>query len=69
MVIHRRQRVSQGTVPTQAELLKLWDINEEAAAPPATTVKLPAVKPAAEDAAAEKTPSDDANRAAREPGP
>jgi hypothetical protein len=38
--------VSQGTVPTQAELLKLWDINEEAAAPPATTVKLPIAKPA-----------------------
>jgi uncharacterized protein YdhG (YjbR/CyaY superfamily) len=46
-VAARRQRVSQGTVPTQAELLKLWDINEEAAAPPATTVKLPATKPAA----------------------
>lgn len=46
-VAARRQRVSQGTVPTQAELLKLWDINEEAAAPPATTVKLPIVKPAA----------------------
>jgi uncharacterized protein YdhG (YjbR/CyaY superfamily) len=46
-VAARRQRVSQGTVPTQTELLKLWDINEEAAAPPATTVKLPVVKPAA----------------------
>ncbi len=40
-VAARRQRLSQGTVPTQAELLKLWGINEEAAAPPATTVKLP----------------------------
>jgi uncharacterized protein YdhG (YjbR/CyaY superfamily) len=46
-VAARRQRVSQGTVPTQADLLKLWDINEEAAAPPATTVKLPVAKPAA----------------------
>jgi hypothetical protein len=46
-VAARRQRVAQGTMPTQAELLKLWDINEEAAAPPATTVKLPATKPAA----------------------
>ena len=46
-VAARRQRVSQGTVPTQAELLKLWDINEEAAAPPATTVKLAVAKPAA----------------------
>lgn len=40
-VAARRQRVAQGTVPTQAELLKLWDINEEAAAPPSTTVKIP----------------------------
>jgi uncharacterized protein YdhG (YjbR/CyaY superfamily) len=43
----RRQRLAQGTVPTQAELLKLWGINEEAAAPPATTVKLPVAKQAA----------------------
>ncbi len=33
-VAARRTRVSQGTVPTQAELLKLWDIKEEKAAPP-----------------------------------
>jgi len=46
-VAARRQRLSQGTVPTQAELLKLWGINEEAAAPPATTVKLPVARPAA----------------------
>ncbi len=46
-VAARRQRVTQGTVPTQADLLRLWDINEEAAAPPATTVKLPIAKPAA----------------------
>jgi len=46
-VAARRQRLAQGTVPTQAELLKLWGINEEAAAPPATTVKLPVAKPAA----------------------
>jgi uncharacterized protein YdhG (YjbR/CyaY superfamily) len=43
-VAARRQRVSQGTVPTQADLLKLWDINEEAAAPPSTTVKLAVAK-------------------------
>ena len=42
-----RQRVAQCAVPTQAELLKLWDINEEAAAPPAKTVKLAIGKPAA----------------------
>jgi len=46
-VAARRQRLAQGTVPTQAELLKLWGINEEAAAPPATTVKLPTMKTAA----------------------
>ncbi|HJW52831.1 MAG TPA: DUF1801 domain-containing protein [Burkholderiaceae bacterium] len=46
-VAARRQRLAQGTVPTQSELLKLWGINEEAAAPPATTVKLPVAKPAA----------------------
>jgi uncharacterized protein YdhG (YjbR/CyaY superfamily) len=46
-VAARRQRVAQGAVPTQAELLKLWDINEEAAAPPAKTVKLAIGKPAA----------------------
>jgi hypothetical protein len=33
-VAARRTRVSQGTVPTQAELLRLWDIKEEKAAPP-----------------------------------
>lgn len=33
-VAARRTRVSQGTVPTQSELLKLWDIKEEKAAPP-----------------------------------
>ena len=45
-VAARRQRVSQGAVPTQAELLKLWDIKEEDAAPPAKTVKLAIGKPA-----------------------
>jgi uncharacterized protein YdhG (YjbR/CyaY superfamily) len=44
-VAARRQRLAQGSVPTQAELLKLWDIKEEAAAPPSTTVKLAIAKP------------------------
>jgi uncharacterized protein YdhG (YjbR/CyaY superfamily) len=44
-VAARRQRLAQGAVPTQAELLKLWDIKEEAAAPPSTTVKLAIGKP------------------------
>lgn len=43
----RRTRVSQGTVPTQAELLKLWAIKEEKAeAAVAVTMALSAVKPA-----------------------
>ncbi len=33
-VAARRSRVSAGTVPTQAEALKLWALNEEKAAPP-----------------------------------
>lgn len=39
-VAARRNRVSQGTVPTQAELLKLWAIKEEAALPPAAVAKV-----------------------------
>lgn len=38
-VAARRTRVAAGTVPTQAELLKLWAIKEEAAAPPAVVAK------------------------------
>lgn len=38
-VAARRVRVSQGTVPTQGELLKLWAIKEKAALPPAEAVK------------------------------
>jgi hypothetical protein len=38
-VAARRSRVSQGTVPTQAELLKLWAIKEEAALPPTVIAK------------------------------
>ena len=45
-VAARRPRVASGSVPTQAELLKLWDIKEEDAAPPAKTVKLAIGKPA-----------------------
>jgi len=33
-VAARRTRVTQGNVPTQADLLRLWDIKEEKAAPP-----------------------------------
>lgn len=41
----RRTRVQQGQVPTQAELLKLWDINEEAAAAPPPMVRIPMGRP------------------------
>jgi hypothetical protein len=63
-VAARRTRVSQGTVPTQAELLKLWAIKEEKAVAPvdviAKTVVVPpqiakkAAKKAATRAAAKK---------------
>lgn len=39
-VAARRSRVAQGTVPTQAELLKLWGIKEEAALPPAAIARI-----------------------------
>lgn len=45
-VAARRARLSQGTVPTQAELLKLWSIKEEAAMVPAAAVAAKATKPA-----------------------
>jgi hypothetical protein len=67
-VAARRSRVSAGTVPTQAEALKLWAINEEKAAPPpgyqVISTKPPpgaegeaeaAGKPAADAAGAKKT--------------
>ena len=46
-VAARRLRLAKVTIPPQTYVLKLWGINEEAAAPPATTVKLPVAKPAA----------------------
>jgi uncharacterized protein YdhG (YjbR/CyaY superfamily) len=66
-VAARRSRVSAGTVPTQAEALKLWALNEEKAAPPpgyqVISTKPPpgaegdaeaAAKPAADAAGAKK---------------
>lgn len=49
-VTARRTRVQQGQVPTQAELLKLWDINEEAAAAPPPVVRIPMGRPTVVDA-------------------
>jgi len=48
-VAARRTRASQGTLPTQAELLKLWAIKEEAVQVPVPAAKSPA--PAAKVAA------------------
>ncbi|HUD26148.1 MAG TPA: DUF1801 domain-containing protein [Burkholderiaceae bacterium] len=48
-VVARRARAANGSIPTQAELLKLWAIKEQAAqAPQAVTraVAAPAAKPA-----------------------
>jgi len=48
-VVARRARAANGTIPTQAELLKLWAIKEQAAqAPQAVTraVAAPVAKPA-----------------------
>ncbi len=58
-VAARRTRVTQGTVPTQTELLKLWDIKEEKAAPPpgkqVISLKPTAAELAAQAAAAAAT--------------
>ena len=53
-VAARRTRVAQGSVPTQAELLKLWAIKEEKVEAPAIVTRalsLPPAKPAAESLA------------------
>ncbi|MCX8113461.1 MAG: DUF1801 domain-containing protein [Burkholderiaceae bacterium] len=71
-VAARRQRVAQGTVPTQAELLKLWGIKEEAALPPAAVAKVAAApsakaaaKPAAKKSAAAKASAKPAAKGAK----
>jgi uncharacterized protein YdhG (YjbR/CyaY superfamily) len=52
-VAARRARLTQGSVPTQAELLKLWSIKEEAAMPPTSAVVAKAKAPAKKAAAKE----------------
>jgi hypothetical protein len=65
-VAARRTRAQQGALPTQAELLKLWAIKEEAVQVPAVPAK-PAGKAAkAPEAEAEPAPEKPA-RAARSP--
>ena len=48
-VVARRARATNGSIPTQAELLKLWAIKEQAAQPPqaVTRAVAPAPKPLA----------------------
>jgi len=57
-VAARRVRVTQGTVPTQAELLKLWAIKEQAALPADAVKAAGATAPAGASApvAASKSP-------------
>jgi uncharacterized protein YdhG (YjbR/CyaY superfamily) len=55
-VAARRTRLAQGTVPTQADLLKLWDIKEEKAAPPPGKQVI-SLKPTAAELAAQAAAS------------
>jgi uncharacterized protein YdhG (YjbR/CyaY superfamily) len=64
-VAARRSRVTAGTVPTQADALKLWAINEEKAAPP-PGYQVISTKPPPE---AEGTPEAGAAKAATEAAP
>ena len=66
-VAARRTRVQQGAVPTQADLLKLWAIKEEAAQV-ATTVRpvaAPSPRKSAEEAAAAPVPAEKTAKAAK----
>jgi hypothetical protein len=65
-VAARRTRAMQGALPTQAELLKLWAIKEEAAQVPAPVAKVTA--PAAAKAAGrDGSPRGETARAAAKP--
>jgi hypothetical protein len=70
-VAARRNRLTQGTVPTQAELLKLWAIKEEAALPPAAVAKVAAAsstraaKPAAKKSGTAKAAKKPAGKVAK----
>jgi uncharacterized protein YdhG (YjbR/CyaY superfamily) len=55
-VAARRTRAAQGALPTQAELLKLWAIKEEAAQVPVPPAK-PAAKGGSGRSGTEKTPA------------
>jgi len=63
-VVARRARATNGSIPTQAELLKLWAIKEHAAQAPQAVTR--AVAPAAKPMAARSAP---AKRAATSSAP
>lgn len=66
-VTARRLRLSQGTVPTQAELLKLWAIKEEKAVAPVDAIAKTVIVPpkiAEKKAAAKKSVKSVAKKAA-----
>jgi uncharacterized protein YdhG (YjbR/CyaY superfamily) len=54
-VVARRARATNGTIPTQAELLKLWAIKEQAAQAPQAVTR--AVAPVAKPMAARSAPA------------
>ncbi|HYA77059.1 MAG TPA: DUF1801 domain-containing protein [Burkholderiaceae bacterium] len=66
-VAARRTRAQQGSLPTQAELLKLWAIKEEAVQVPAPVAKVtaPAAKGKAPKGAGQKAKSARASSAAK----
>jgi len=66
-VAARRTRAQQGSLPTQAELLKLWAIKEEAVQVPAPVAKVtaPAAKSKAPKGAGQKSKSARASSAAK----
>lgn len=69
-VAARRTRAQQGLLPTQAELLKLWAIKEEAVQVPAPVAKVtaPAAKSKATKGVAQKSKSARASSAAKSTG-
>jgi len=68
-VAARRTRAQQGSLPTQAELLKLWAIKEEAAQVPAPVAKVtaPAAKGKSAKSASPKTKTLGASLAEKPP--
>jgi hypothetical protein len=66
-VAARRTRATQGALPTQAELLKLWAIKEEAAQVPVPVAKTASAKTAAGKSAAKSGVKASGTAAAKAP--